>query len=116
MNKIPTSPRRCGANGRLPLLVAMGIAQLLLWVAAAAAAERFDPVDDFGRRPLLLVVGLLSANFLLYFASLALVWKAPDNQRTARLQWRAVLFFAVLFRVALFWSQPIQELDLYRYL
>jgi hypothetical protein len=64
----------------------------------------------------LLVVGLLAANFLLYLASLALVWKAPDHQRTAHLQWRAVLFFSVLFRVALLWSQPIQELDLYRYL
>ena len=31
-------------------------------------------------------------------------------------QWLAVLLFAVLFRVALLWSQPIQELDLYRYL
>lgn len=94
----------------------MGIAQLLLWIAVAAAAERFDPGGDFGRRPFLLVVGLLSASFLLYLASLALVWKAPDNQRTARLQWRAVLLFALLFRVALLWSQPIQELDLYRYL
>lgn len=94
----------------------MGIAQLLLWIAVAAAAEQFDPGGDFGRRPFLLVVGLLSASFLLYLASLALVWKAPDNQRTIRLQWRAVMPFAVLFRVALLWSQPIQELDLYRYL
>ncbi len=94
----------------------MGITQLLLWIAVAAAAEQFDPGGDFGRRPFLLVVGLLSANFLLYLASLALVWKAPDNQRTAGLQWRAVLLFAVLVRVALLWSQPIQELDLYRYL
>ncbi len=94
----------------------MGITQLLLWIAVAAAAEQFDPGGDFGRRPFLLVVGLLSASFLLYLASLALVWKAPDNQRTDRLRWRAVLLFALLFRVALLWSQPIQELDLYRYL
>lgn len=94
----------------------MGITQLLLWIAVAAAAEQFDPGGDFGRRPLLLVVGLLSVNFLLYLASLAPVWKAPDNQRTAHFQWRAVLLFALLFRMALLWSQPIQELDLYRYL
>ncbi len=94
----------------------MGIAQLLLWIVVAAAAEQFDPGGDFGRRPLLLVVGLLSVNFLLYLASLALVLKAPDNQRIAHFQWRAILLFALLFRVALLWSQPIQELDLYRYL
>jgi len=94
----------------------MGITQLLLWIAVAAAAEQFDPGGDFGRRPLLLVVGLLSANFLLYLASLALVWKAPERPATASRQWRAVLLFAVLFRVALLWSQPVQELDLYRYL
>jgi hypothetical protein len=96
--------------------MAMGIAQLLLWIGVAVAAEQFNPDDDFGQRPLLLVVGLLAASFLLYLASLALVWKAPEHQPTARRQWQAVVIFAVLFRLALWWSQPIQELDLYRYL
>jgi hypothetical protein len=94
----------------------VGIAQLLLWIAVAVAAGRFDPSGDFGRRPLLLLVGLLAVNFLLYLSSLALVWKTPELPQTARLQWRAVLVFAVLFRLTLWWSQPIQELDLYRYL
>lgn len=89
---------------------------MFLWFGVAVAAERFDPGGDFRQRPLLLVVGLLAANFLLYLTSLALVWNAADHQQTARLQWRAVLIFGVLFRLALWWSQPIQELDLYRYL
>lgn len=80
------------------------------------AAERFDPGGDFGQRPFAPVVGILAACFLLYLLSLALVWKAPEHQVTARRQWRAVLIFAVLFRLVLWWSQPIQELDLYRYL
>lgn len=82
----------------------------------AVAAERFDPGSNFGRRPFLLVTGLLAANFLLYLTSLALVWKAPNSSRAVRKQWRTVFLFAVLFRLTLWWSQPIQELDLYRYL
>lgn len=113
---IPTSPRRRPANGRLRWLIAAGIAQLFLWIGVAVAAERFDPGGDFGQRPFAPVVGLLATCFLLYLLSLALVWKAPERQATARQQWRAVLIFAVLFRLVLWWSQPIQELDLYRYL
>lgn len=94
----------------------MGVVQLLLWIAVAVAAERFDPGSNFGRRPFLLVTGLLAANFLLYLASLTLVWRAPNSSRAVRRQWRMVFLFAVLFRLALWWSQPIQELDLYRYL
>ncbi len=113
---IPTSPRRCPANGQFRWLIAAGIAQLFLWIGVAVAAERFDPGGDFGQRPFALVVGLLAACFLIYLLSLALVWKAPEHQVTARRQWRTVLIFAVLFRLVLWWSQPIQELDLYRYL
>ncbi len=113
---IPTPPRRRPANGQFRWLIAAGIAQLFLWIGVAVAAERFDPGGEFGRRPFGPVVGLLTVCFLLYLLSLALVWKAPEHHATARRQWRAVLIFAVLFRLALWWSQPIQELDLYRYL
>ena len=82
----------------------------------AVAAERFDPGSIFGRRPFLLVTGLLAVSFLLYLASLTLVWTTPNSSRAVRQQWRTVLLFAVLFRLVLWWSQPIQELDLYRYL
>lgn len=88
----------------------------MLWIGVAVAAEQFDPGGDFSQRPFSLVVGLLGACFTIYLLSLALVWNAPEGKRTARRQWRAVLVFAVLFRLALWWSQPIQELDLYRYL
>ncbi len=102
--------------GQPAWLITLGIAQLFLWIGVAVAAEGFDPGGDFGQRPFALVAGLFAAGFLLYLLSLALVWKAPDHQVTARQQWRAVLIFAVLFRLALWWSQPILELDLYRYL
>lgn len=98
------------------MLTALGVLQLLLWIAVAVAAERFDPGSNFGQRPFLLVTGLIAANFVLYLASFTLTWNTPNSSRTFRHQWRTVLLFAVLFRLALWWSQPIQELDLYRYL
>lgn len=113
---IPTSPRRRPAEDQFRWIVVAGIAQLLLWIGVAVAAERFDPGGAFGQRPFAPVVGLLAVCFPLYLLSLALVWKAPEHHAAARRQWRAVLIFAVLFRLALWWSQPIQELDLYRYL
>ena len=94
----------------------LGMAQLVVWIAVAVAAERFDPGSHFGQRPFLLVTCLLAANCLLYFVSLALVWRTPTSWHVVRRQWRTVFLFVVLFRLALWWSQPIQELDLYRYL
>lgn len=116
MNGIPTPTGRRPANRQFRWLAASGVAQLFLWIGVAVAAERFDPDSRFGQRPFALVVCFLAVCFLLYLLSLALVWKAPEHQATARLHWRAVLIFAVLFRLVLWWSQPIQELDLYRYL
>lgn len=89
---------------------------MLLWITVAATAERFTPGVSIGERPLGLAVGLLALCFALYLPSLALVWNTPELPATARRQWRAVLVFAILFRLTLWWSQPIQELDLYRYL
>ena len=54
----------------------------------------------------------LRPNFFLYLASLVWVWNTPNSQHAARAQLRNVLLFAVLFRLPLWWSQPIQEVDL----
>ena len=106
------TPRKTGNQ----LSLALGVAQLLLWIGVALAAEQFDPAGNFADRPFPLVVALLATNFVLYLASLGLVWRGDWAKSTVRLGWRTVLIFAVLFRLALWWSQPIQELDLYRYL
>lgn len=104
------------AGRALAGLILLGLAQLFLWVMVAGLAGRFAPGSEFAQRPLLLVAVLLAIGFVLYLASLTLVWKVAEAPSVARIQWRIILLFAVLFRLSLLWSHPIQELDLYRYL
>lgn len=96
-------------------LIALGTLQLLIWIGVALAAEGFDPAGDFGARPFGFVTAVLAINFLCYLVSLAIVWRTPEEKQSWRPRWRVILVFAVLFRLTLWWSQPIQELDLYRY-
>lgn len=98
------------------LLMVLGAAQVVLWTGVALLAQRFAPGSDFGQRPVLAVGGLLAAGFALYLVALAVGWNAPSNARAARAQVWGVLLFALLMRLPLWWSQPIQEIDLYRYL
>lgn len=104
------------ARHRVPWLLGLGAAQLLLWVVVVGWSERFTPGSGFGQRPLLPVVGLLAANFVLYLGSLTLVWRQPEVRQALRVQLWAIVVFAVLFRLPLWWSQPIEEIDIYRYL
>jgi hypothetical protein len=94
----------------------LGVAQLALWCIIAWLAADFTPGGDFARRPMPLVVSLLAANFLLYLASLALVWSVREEPGWRRHLPAVVVAFAVVFRLPLWWSQPIQEIDIYRYL
>ncbi|MCI0743991.1 MAG: hypothetical protein L0Y58_01170 [Verrucomicrobia subdivision 3 bacterium] len=110
--------------GSINGLLCLGAAQLLTWCVVASLATRFAPGTDFAQRPLLLVVGLLGCNFALYLASLQLVSRVSTKPATDSGAKSAsergvivlVVTFAVLFRLPLWWSQPIQEIDIYRYL
>lgn len=104
---------RAGPTG--PLCALGGVQFALCWWVAILADD-FTPGGDFARRPLGLVVILLTSAFLVYLGSLALVWNCPEMGRQ-RARWLTlILAFSVLFRLPLWWSQPIQEVDIYRYL
>jgi len=107
-----------GFVARRPLwsLAVLGVTQLLLWSVVTVESVRFAPGNEFGQRPLLLVTGLLTANFLLYFVSLGIAWNPTAIPENGGSPLRIVLFVAFLFRLTLWWSQPIQEADFYRYL
>lgn len=116
LNPIPIQRRFRLGNAPLRWLTLTGVIQLVLWVCVAAGAELLDENGYRGQGPYLFVFCLLIICFLVYLASLALLWKPsvlPDA--AGQLGW-VVLAFAVAFRVVLWWSQPIQERDLYRYL
>ena len=88
----------------------------MVWMAVAWLAGGFTAGIDLAERPLLPVVGLLAAGFILYLASLARVWHRPPALTQARTQLRVIVMFALVFRLTLWWTEPIQEVDLYRYL
>jgi hypothetical protein len=97
--------------------------RLLGWVGAGSAVSylavlwlsfRFRHGEGHADRPILAVLGLFGLATAGYWLALSrLVSDAAGNDR-GRL--RLVLGFALLFRLLLLGSSPIQEIDYYRYL
>jgi hypothetical protein len=100
-------------------LTLLAILQLTIVCLIAFLSERFAPESSFENRPVFLVVGLLSGGFICYLLSLLLVWHDPVQEQTR--WWRSpsakcVLVWAIVFRAILLFSEPIQEVDIYRYI
>ncbi len=99
------------AHGRLRLWGLIGC-QAGVYAYVAYLSRRFDFTSDFQQRPILLVLLLLAIAFALHLWSLRLaLWSANQAAVT-----RGILLGAILFRVILLPSLPIQEVDIYRYL
>jgi alpha-1,6-mannosyltransferase len=64
------------------------------------------------QRPLLLFVALSTVAFVLYFLTLRMLLRGSHDRHNLWL----LLGFAIIFRVTLLFSHPIQEDDFYRYL
>ncbi len=94
--------------GRLGLL---GAVQLALYGGVVVLSESFT----FGasERPILEVVALFSAATLCWFLALFLVLRRREEDAGSL---RIILLFAVLGRLLMLPSQPILEIDYYRYL
>lgn len=97
-----------GWSGLHRLIVAQGVLYLLL----AILAERFDFHSPFPQRPILGVVALLIIASGLQLASLWSALRIPDQAGL----YTTILVPAVVFRVFLLPTLPIQEVDIYRYL
>ncbi|MBW3597885.1 MAG: hypothetical protein KY475_11500 [Planctomycetes bacterium] len=93
-------------------LVALGGASVVLYAAVAVLSHRFVFGEGFTERPLLAVLALFAACFALYTAAIALGVKCRADRRLAA----AIIVPAIVFRLALLTSEPIQEIDVYRYL
>jgi hypothetical protein len=98
-------------SARLRLL-GFGMSSLLVYGGIAWLSHAFVYGQGHRQRPIFPFVGLYAGAFVLYLLSLrGLAWLPRQ-----RLDGLLVLGFAVLFRVALLFSNPIQEDDFYRYL
>lgn len=87
-----------------PSAVAYG---LVAWLS-----PRFDVGQPNRDRPIVCVLLLLLVAFALYLVSVRLARRAPQNKSLIALIFTA----ALIFRVILLVSVPIQEIDIYRYL
>lgn len=102
----------------------LGWTSLAVYVLLALLSQRFRNTGAPAERPLLAVLGLFSAASLLYLVSLAaavLQSAQTDDgpsgkRRRPAITFQRLLAFAVLFRLVMLVSVPIQEIDYFRYL
>lgn len=102
-----TAPSRDYAT---PALVTCGGLSVLIYLALLRLSESFVQDVPQLERPLFLVVALFVSATCVYLAAIRF---AIQCDRTVT---RWVIGFAIAFRAVMFFSEPIQEVDIYRYL
>jgi hypothetical protein len=104
-------------------LLWLGMISLGCHAGVAALSFRFvvGDVEGYTRRPILLVLGLLGAAFVCYLLAVWTVGRSGTRQSSG--EWRGtalktvlLLIFAATFRLVHLFGDPIQEIDIYRYL
>jgi len=90
----------------------LGIAQCVAWLVFARISQSFEFGLNHTQRPLLPILGVMASAFLLYLVCVLRFWNEKKWPGTG-----PILLLSVLLRVPLiFWSNPVQEIDYYRYL
>tara|TARA_B100000959_G_scaffold285878_1_gene362205 strand:- start:532 stop:1941 length:1410 start_codon:yes stop_codon:yes gene_type:complete len=93
-------------------LLQIGLLSFLLYSWISYLSKYFIYGVGYADRPIILFLFLYLILFLFYFLAIYLVLRLNEQNKNLKI----VLFFAVLFRLALLPSNPIQEDDHYRYL
>jgi len=101
----------------LVVLVVLATASTAVYGVVAQLAAKFGHVpvgseELFLERPLLPLLACFAVAFVLYLAAVSLVKYAPRVPGMLPL----IVFSAVVFRVLLTGTTPVQEIDIYRYL
>jgi len=93
-------------------LLVLAIAQAVLYCIVTGLSSRFEYNSPVYQRPIPAVLGLLTVCFGLHLVSLKIALQIADRRRVLSI----LLFAAIVFRGILLSSEPIQEVDIYRYL
>ena len=106
-------PDRSPTNSQ-PLCILAGLAVLstCLYGVVSFLSWQFDFDSPNTERPIIAVLLLFAVAFVAYLFAIRLATRAPQDKRLVTL----IVWAAVLFRVTLLLSVPIQEIDIYRYL
>ena len=92
-------------------LWSLGAASWANYLTIALLSPRFEYDAPFADRPIVLVLSLLGAAFLLHLAALAVVLGMRPTRRLMAL----IVTAGLAFRLTLLPSTPVQEIDIYRY-
>jgi len=108
----PTSPTESAPVGKTAThkqwLILTGIASWLLYGALVWLSSAFAYGTPMDSRPIVPMLGLFAALFGLYLAGLRIAVGTPDS-------WGVILTFGVAIRLLVLFSEPILEVDIYRY-
>lgn len=94
------------------VLIAIAVVQAVLYGAIAWLSGAFAYGTNEQERPILQMLALFAASFVLYLVAIR---AAVHFRVTWQLGW-AIIVPALLYRCILVSTQPIQEIDVYRYL
>ncbi len=116
MELVPTRTAPHGILGpaiRSTILLCGSVGALaVLYGAILGLSIRFEYHAEFSQRPILLVVALLAAAYVVHMVALVALLRRPSVRHMVLI----ILFGAAVFRLLLLPSYPIQEVDIYRYL
>jgi hypothetical protein len=101
------------ARRRLWLL---GFASIALYGAVFVLSSQFHYGEGHEERPILEVLAILGLATVAYFGALAVVFRLGSHPKEETRLLYLVLGFSIAFRLVLWPSTPIQEIDFYRYL
>lgn len=106
------STRFCTDTWAWRMLVGVAGVQSVLYGVIAWLSRDFVYGHGFRQRPIIAVLVLFAACFVLYAASTALALRCRPGVRLAS----TIVIASFAFRAVLLFSEPIQEIDIYRYL
>ena len=103
-----------GASGARSIrtLAVMAILSICFYGLIAVLSWRFGFDSIPAQRPIVPVLLLFAGAFVAYLIAIREVRLAPRDRRTTGM----IIWAAIVFRVVMLFSVPIQEIDIYRYL
>ena len=93
-------------------LAVLAVLSACLYGVISWLSPQFEFDSPVVERPIILMLSLFAAAFILYLFAIRSALRAPQDGRLLKL----IVWSALLFRALLLPSVPIQEIDIYRYL
>lgn len=100
------------ADANVGLLAVLAGLSICVYGIIAVLSWQFDFDSVTTDRPIITVLCLFAVAFAIYLGAIRIAWRTRHSARMLKL----VIGSAIVFRVVMLFSLPIQEVDIYRYL